>query len=410
MEKIGIPTMIITKRGFPAIVATTFAGLGFPAEAPTIYEFPVEMFNPGSDLKPLSQNIDKIVNGLTKWQPTMKTKGLLKPDMEKVQGKDYPDALNNVTRLFAQNNWTDGLPIVPPTEERVSWILTGTDLPRETVAAKAIPPLGRVATVETLAVALAMAGGRPEYLPVLQAAVDAISDPAFGFDTVNAGAGSTVPAIIVNGPIAQRIRLGSGFGMLGPDPQHPAGESIGRALRFLQQNVGGAIPGVGSMAMYGGFRSTNIVFAEDEEGLPKEWTSLAVDRGFAKDANVVTVTPVNSMVNVTWYLGSPATNARAMMTLAKAMSIPNLSAWSGITETVAADPNRAAGIAFIPRAAANAFATNSSLSKLDVKQFLWENSKLAWDEVSGMGIDASLESQGFAIPDGEDLPDRKSVV
>jgi hypothetical protein len=404
MEKIGIPTTIITKRGFTGIVSTTFAGLGFPAEAPITYEFPVDLFNAGSNLTPINQNIDKLANGLTKWQPKMAIKGLLKPDMESVQGKDFQEALNNVAVLFARNQWTDGLPVVPPTEEKVKWILTGTDLPRDTVVAKSIPPLGRVATVESVAVSLAMAGGRPEYLPVLLAAVDAVNDPAFGFSTVNGGAGSTVPAVIINGPIAKEIRLGTGYQLLGTDPTHPAGASIGRALRLLQQNVGGAIPGVGSMAMFGGFRATNAVFAEDEEGLPKGWSSLAVERGFAKDANVVTVSPVNSMVNVTWYLGSRATNERAMMTLSKAMSIPNLSAWSGISGTVTADPNRAAGIALLPRAAANAFATNSSLSKLDVKKFLWENSKLPWDQVSAMGIDASLASQGFDIPDGEDLP------
>ncbi len=403
METIGLPTMIITKRGFSGIVATTFAGLGFPAEAPTVYEFPVDMFNPGGDLAPITQNIDKIASGLTKWQPKMKTKGLLKPEMEKVQGKDYPEALNNVSVLFARSQWTDGLPVVAPTAERVDWILTGTDLGRDTVIVKAFPPLGRVATVESIAVALAMAGGRPEYLPVLIAAAEAIAEPAFGLNTVNGGAGSTIPAVIVNGPIAKQIRLGSGFQLLGPDPQHPAGASIGRALRLLQQNVGGAMPGVGTMAMFGGSRMTNAVFAEDEEGLPKGWTSLAVDRGFAKDANVVTVSPVNSMVNVTWFLGSRATNERALNTLAKTMSIPNLSAWSGVTETIAADPNRAAGVALVPRAAANAWATNSSMSKLDVKSYLWDNSKLPWAEVSAMGLDASLESQGFAITPDEDL-------
>ncbi len=395
--------MIVTKRGFSGIVATTFAGLGFPAEAPIVFEFPSELFNTGSDLAPLNKNIDKIVTGLTKWQPNMKTKGLLKPDMETVEGKNYEEALNNFNFWFARNNWTDGLPIVPPTLERVNWILTGTDIPRDTVIAKSVPPLGRVATVETIAVSLAMAGGRPEYLPVLIAVMEAVSDPQFGFDAINGGAGSTVPAVIVNGPIAKQIRLGTGYGLLGPDPQHPAGESIGRALRLIQQNVGGAIPGVGSMAMFGGFRATNAVFAEDEEGLPKSWTSLAVDRGFPKDANVVTVTPVNSMVNVTWFLGSRATNERALNTLAKAMSIPNLSAWSGVTQAIAADPNRAAGVALIPRAAANTWATNSSMSKLDVKKYLWDQSRLPWDEVSAMGLDASLESQGYAIAPDEDL-------
>ena len=86
--------------------------------------------------------------------------------------------------------------------------------------------------------------------------------------------------IIVNGPIAKEIRLNSGFGLLGPDPQHPAGASIGRALRLLQQNVGGALAGVGTMAIFGGMRYTNAVFPEDEDGFPEDWRTVSEDRRY----------------------------------------------------------------------------------------------------------------------------------
>ena len=147
------------------------------------------------------------------------------------------------------------------------------------------PPRGGVATVEICAIALAMAGGRPEYLPVLVAAVDAFLDPDSGSEQLQAASGSAFPVVIVNGPIGRQIRLNSGFGCLGPDPQRPAGASIGRALRLMQQNVGGARPGVGTMANYGGLRYTNVVFAEDEDNLPAGWPAHATDRhGFAPGA------------------------------------------------------------------------------------------------------------------------------
>ena len=133
------------------------------------------------------------------------------------------------------------------------------------------PPRGGITTVETCAIALAMAGGRPEYLPVLIAAVEAFLDPESNAEQLQAASGSAFPVVIVNGPIAKQIRLNSGFGCLGPDPQRPAGASIGRALRLMQQNVGGALPGIGTMANYGGMRYTNVVFAEDEESLPQGW-------------------------------------------------------------------------------------------------------------------------------------------
>ena len=96
-----------------------------------------------------------------------------------------------------------------------------------------------------------MAGGRPEYLPVLLAAIDAIIDPAMEHDKLQATSGSPFPVVIVNGPIAEDIGLNSSFGLLGPDPQKPAGASIGRALRLILQNIGGALPGVGTMATPG---------------------------------------------------------------------------------------------------------------------------------------------------------------
>ena len=121
-----------------------------------------------------------------------------------------------------------------------------------------LPPRGGVTTVETCAIALAMAGGRAEYLPVLIAAVEAFLQPDVNAEQLQAASGGAYPVVIVNGPIAKQIRLNSGFGCLGPDPQRPAGASIGRALRLIQQNVGGALPGIGAMANYGSMRYTNI--------------------------------------------------------------------------------------------------------------------------------------------------------
>ena len=93
--------------------------------------------------------------------------------------------------------------------------------------------------------------------------------------------------------------MNAGFGLVGPDPQHPAGASIGRALRLIMQNVGGALPGVGSMAMFGGMRYTNAVFAEDEAGLPAGWAPLASTRfAMAPGVNAATVYIATSASNI----------------------------------------------------------------------------------------------------------------
>ncbi len=286
----GIPTFVLVRPGgFSRVVDNSFASLGFPAEAAK-YVFPDEMFISGGDLTCIEKNIDKVIEGLTKWEPKIKQKVVVSPPKITVEGKDYEEALTRMNNLFLRNLWSDGLPILPPTEERVNWLLTGTDLSRDTIVGTGrILPRGGTATVEMLAVCLAMAGGRPEYLPVLIAAVEALINPLLAHQGWTATTGGPVPMVIVNGPVAKQIRLNSGYGCLGPSSEFPAGASIGRAIRFILMNMGGAIPGKGTMSLYGEGRYTNFVFAEDEDGLPSDWQPLNVDQGFPRGSNTLTV-------------------------------------------------------------------------------------------------------------------------
>ena len=209
--------MVLTRKGFTQVVSNAFAGMGFSAESPSVYEFPMEMFLPASDLSPLRENIDKIVYGLTQWQPKNNKIKIVRPEMIAVEGADYQSAVDKMNALFLKNLWGDGLPLIPPTEERVSWILTGTDLRRDKVLGVVLPQAG-IATVEAVAANLAMAGGRPEYLPVLIGAVEAMLDPASTHFHWSASTCSTYPAVIVNGAVARQLRINSGYGCMGPDP------------------------------------------------------------------------------------------------------------------------------------------------------------------------------------------------
>ena len=219
--------------------------------------------------------------------------------MLRVEGASVEDAFARANHLMLANRWGDGLPLWPPTRERVG--LDPARAPRSRAGATlgTFPPRGGVTTVETCAIALAMAGGRPEYLPVLVAAVEAFLDPESGSEQLQAASGSAFPVVIVNGPIGAQIRLNAGFGCLGPDPQRPAGASIGRALRLLQQNVGGALPGIGTMANYGGMRYTNVVFAEDEANLPAGWAPHGTERhGFAPGTSSISLAFANGATNI----------------------------------------------------------------------------------------------------------------
>ena len=234
----------MTREEFVGVTRNAISGLGFDQDASMVV-FPIDPFLVDSDLSPIEERFDEFVGGLTAWEPSASETGIRMPPAMELDANDYLSAFDQANRSFITNGWGDGLPLVPPTDERVNWILQGTDRPAGDVVGK-IMPRGGIATMETLAVSLAMAGGRPEYLPVLSAAVEAVLDPALDHDKFQATSGSTFPVVIINGPIARDIRLNSGFGLLGPDPQHPAGASIGRALRLLLQNVGGALPGVGT--------------------------------------------------------------------------------------------------------------------------------------------------------------------
>jgi hypothetical protein len=269
LEAEGIPTVTLGRADFAGVFKNAVAGLGL-APAGALVTFPMPIFLPGSDIAPLEARKQEFYDGLMRWKLEAGSGAAERGRMIVLEAPTFETGLTRFNQLAVANLWGDGLPLWLPTRERVEWILRGAAAPASTVLGK-MPPRGAVVTVEACAIALAMAGGRPEYLPVLVAAVEAFLDPAMVTDQLQAASGSAFPVVIVNGPIRKQIRLNTGFGCLGPDPQHPAGASIGRALRLMQQNLGGALPGTGAMANYGGMRYTNAVFGEDEEGLPSSW-------------------------------------------------------------------------------------------------------------------------------------------
>lgn len=379
--------MTITRTGFDTVVNLAFAGLGFlPQAAKQV--FPHEMFLPSGDLSPIKENIGGVINGLTKWEPeTRNEKKVIPPPKIRVTGKDYDEALTNINKLFLKNLWSDGLAILPPTEERVSWILTGTDLPRNTVMGKILPG-GGIATVEMFAISLAMAGGRPEYLPVLIAAMKAILNPLMRHQSMNSTTCSCFPIVVVNGPIAKQIRLNSGYGCLGPDPLHPAGASIGRAVRLLIQIVGKAVPGSGCMATFGAPTNyTNVVFAEDEEGLPSGWQPLSVERGFPEGSNVVTVSPALGAVNISGG-GTANTREEALKNLYKITTVMRNAIHNYFQDNFR---EGSPGTVLITKYGVQGL-TALGWSKQAVKTFLWENSILPWSVIKKAMSSKDIES------------------
>ncbi len=181
-------------------------------------------------------------------------------------------------------DWSDGLPVVPPTEVRVWRMLQGTRRdPHEVLGL--MPPDYRPCTVEKVAINAVMAGCKPEYMPVLIAAVEAVLDDAFCLHGVIATTMFIGPIVIVNGPVRRAIGMNSGINVLGQGNR--ANSTIGRALQLVIRNVGGGKPGGIDRATLGNPGKLGFCFAEDEEG--SCWESLAMERGVPAGASAVTL-------------------------------------------------------------------------------------------------------------------------
>ena len=179
--------------------------------------------------------------------------------------------------------WTDGLPLVPPTEARVLRMLEGTSRAADEIVAL-VPPNLVECTVEKVAVNSVMAGCRPEYLPVGLAAREAGCTDEFNMHGILATTMGVGPVLVVNGPITAEIGMNSGVNVLGHGNR--ANATIGRAVQLVVRNVGGGAPGGVDRATHGSMSKLGFCFAEDEVGSP--WTTLAEDRGFSRSQDVVT--------------------------------------------------------------------------------------------------------------------------
>ena len=179
--------------------------------------------------------------------------------------------------------WTDGLPLVPPTEARVLRMLESTSRAVDEVVAL-VPPNLVECSVEKVAVNSVMAGCRPEYLPVVLAALEAVCTDEFNMHGILATTMGVGPVLVVNGPITAEIGMNSGVNVLGHGNR--ANATIGRAVQLVVRNVGGGAPGGVDRATHGSMSKLGFCFAEDEVGSP--WTTLAEDRGFSRSQDVVT--------------------------------------------------------------------------------------------------------------------------
>ena len=198
------------------------------------------------------------------------------------------------TKLATDAGWGDGLPVVPPTEARVQeWCAASGRFPEELLAE--LPPRNGRCTVEKLAVNAVLAGAPAASMPLLCAAVEAMSEPDFNLFALNTTTSCVVPGVFVNGPVRDELGLPYGPGCFGGAAG--SAPAIGRALRLLMRNVGGQVVGESSKSVFGQpARVTGIVVGEWEERSP--WASLSERRGVAAGASAVTVHGCTGTIDV----------------------------------------------------------------------------------------------------------------
>ena len=218
------------------------------------------------------------------------------PDLQGILQKKYGSGIASREVVFASaedefeamydRGWSDGLPLIPPTIERVKAMLSGTERrPDEIIAV--VPPNLVDLTVEKVAINAVMAGCKPEYLPVVITALETACTDEFNMHGLLATTMPVGPIIFINGPIRKSIGMNSGMNLLGQGNR--ANSTIGRAVQLTIRNVGGGRPGEVDRATHGSPAKYGLCFAEDEEGSP--WPSYAQDLGFSVNQNTVTLFP-----------------------------------------------------------------------------------------------------------------------
>jgi hypothetical protein len=284
--------------------------------------------------------------------------------------------------MLYERGVTDGLPVVPPTRSRVDRMLAGAPWRRRDELIGILGPCLGKATVEKVAINAVMAGCKPEYFPVVLAGVEGLCDTRLCAHGLSITLMSGVPLAIINGPVRRKIGLNCGHNALGHGFR--ANATIGRALRLVTMNIGGAKPHGVTKATMGHPGQYSFVVAEDEEASPL--TPLHVERGFEKEDSVVTLFGATGMQQLVDFASNSA--ERLVATLGRTIGGGLLSYkdYPLMSDTVLVlGPEHANTIA------------RDGWSKADVRNYLYENITRAPDDA---GTRATARGAKWTTPDG----------
>jgi hypothetical protein len=288
----GIPTVTLCSSAFYRAARFQAAGRGM-ADLPVV-EIPHPMHSApeAAVIERANAAVENVAAALTQRAPL--ASALKREHLpERIAVDNSPESLQE---LFFEHGWTDGLPVVPPTEQAVRAMLATVDRePGERIGP--VPPRMRMATIEKIAVNAVMAGCRPAYFPVVLAAVEAVLDDDCRLYGIQTATNTTTPLIIVNGPAVRELGLNAGGNVFGQGCR--ANATIGRALQLVLRNIGGDMPGETDMSTQGQTGKFTFCIAENEPDNP--WEPFHVERGYRREDSAVSVIGASAGHNVFTY-------------------------------------------------------------------------------------------------------------
>jgi hypothetical protein len=346
LEKMGIPGLYVLSEGYEEAVQATCEKEGMPLLRRVVTPMPAWGDQAlGRTETILRQMIDALTTPLREEE---KKAGTLVP--ERPPRIAMAGSLEEIQDYFVAKQWSDGLPIVPPTEECVEKMLSGASHSAEEVVVDAMPPDNWVITAEKVAINGVMAGCRPQDMPVLLAMVEAFLKGQFCSSMMSVNSWSLM--VVVNGPIVKEIGMNPGIHAMGPGNR--ANAAIGRALRLLLTNLAGLTPGGNIMACQGNPTNYTFAFAENEQASP--WEPLHVTRGFNREESCVT------LFDGGWTHGGNMTG--------KSEGPLDL---GGILEVIRIFQQPQGAVVLLSPPLARRIAQEKKFQKKDLQEYLWKN-------------------------------------
>jgi hypothetical protein len=381
VEARGIPAVVLGTDAFVSLARAQAARHGLPHLAVALVPHPIGGVDPAIVRDKAAAVADEVLAALTR-DPALPSRTAPPAGARLL---DAPDDLDAFQDWAMAERWSDGMPVLPPTAARVERLLGGRQGRRHDLIAT-LAPLDGAATLEAIAVNAALAGAGPEHLPVIVAAVRAIADPRFNLNAIQTTTHPCTPLVIVNGPVAARAGVSGGPNALGNG--HRGNAVIGRAVRLVCQNVGGARPGLEDRATLGHAGKFAYCLAENEAASP--WPPLHVERGFAANDSCVTVCGSEAPHNVNDHAST--TPAALLMALAGAAATTGSNnVYLGGEPLVILGPEHARTLA------------STGWSKADVKRALWERIRIRLDRFSAENLArfATIDPGRFAGRPGD---------